>query len=250
MESFVSFIRGALRAWFAEVRDLLFPRGCAGCDAPDEVLCPACRALFAQPCLRVLPNGHADYCYACSMYQGRVRHAILAWKDHSDEECDPVFASLLADSVLEVLGARGWHNPATCPLVLVPAPSSASSMRRRGRWQMLPLVKAMRRDLSRCGFQVRVKPVLRLEGVRGKSVQRAGASARSERIAGHVRVDETLLDGDSLFVIIDDIVTTGVTMGHCATALRRAGAVHVIGVALACVVNRASAVETSDMKGD
>ena len=31
------------------VVNLLFPRGCAGCDKPDEVLCEACRALFSQP---------------------------------------------------------------------------------------------------------------------------------------------------------------------------------------------------------
>ena len=31
------------------VVNLLFPRGCAGCDKPDEVLCEACRELFSQP---------------------------------------------------------------------------------------------------------------------------------------------------------------------------------------------------------
>lgn len=99
----------------------------------------------------------------------------------------------------------------------------------------MPLVKAMRHDLFGYGFQVEVKPVLHLEGVRGKSVERAGASGRLERIAGHVRVDETFIDDDSLFIIVDDIVTTGATMAHCATSLHQAGAVHVIGAALACV---------------
>lgn len=235
MESFVLFIWRALFAWFAAVRDLLFPRGCAGCDAPDEVLCPSCRTLFSQPCIRVLPDSHADRCYACSLYRGFVRHAILAWKDHSDEECDSVFASFLVDLVLTVLGGTRPHDTAASSLVLVPAPSSVSSMRSRGRWQTLPLVKAMRHDLLGYGFQVEVKPVLHLEGVRGKSVERAGASGRLERIAGHVRVDETFIDDDSLFIIVDDIVTTGATMAHCATSLHQAGAVHVIGAALACV---------------
>ncbi|WP_200754438.1 ComF family protein [Bifidobacterium commune] len=173
------------------------------------------------------------------MYRGFVRHAILAWKDHSDEECDSVFASFLAGLVLTVLGATRPRDTAASSLVLVPAPSSVSSMHSRGRWQTLPLVKAMQHDLRGYGLQVEVKPVLHLEGVKGKSVQRTGASGRSERIAGHVRVDETFIDDDSLFIIVDDIVTTGTTMGHCATSLHQAGAVHVIGVALACVESEA-----------
>ena len=31
---------------FAHMANLLFPRGCAGCDKPDDVLCDACLASF------------------------------------------------------------------------------------------------------------------------------------------------------------------------------------------------------------
>ncbi|WEV65199.1 MULTISPECIES: phosphoribosyltransferase family protein [unclassified Bifidobacterium] len=229
-------IHDAFSAWCIAIRDLLLPRGCAGCDAPDEVLCPSCAALFRHAYSRQLP-GKVGYCYGCSWYQGAVRHAILNWKDHGDEECDRIFAVLMADLTAKVLRRQGAcaHG---CALALVPAPSSPSSMHRRGRWQTLPLTRLMSRSLNVDGLCAVTKPVLKLEGVHGKSVQAAGAASRSRRIDGHVHVAQDLSGDDSLFVVVDDIVTTGATMGQCMSALTAAGARRVIGLALACTPNR------------
>ncbi|WEV68098.1 phosphoribosyltransferase family protein [Bifidobacterium sp. ESL0769] len=236
MGTVASRLFGALRFWFAAIRDVLLPRGCAGCDKPDEVLCPSCASLFGHVYRKALP-GNAGCCYGCSWYRGAVRQAILNWKDHGDEECDCAFALLLADLALKVLRQEGPYSR-TRSLALVPAPSSASSMHRRGRWQTLPLVRLMARRLDRQGFSAVAKPVLKLEGVQGKSVQASSAQSRSRRIAGHVRVTEDLKGDDSLFIVIDDIMTTGATMGQCISALRAAGASNVIGLALACTPNR------------
>ncbi|WEV68775.1 phosphoribosyltransferase family protein [Bifidobacterium sp. ESL0775] len=236
MNAFVSSAGGMAYAWYAAVRDLLLPRGCAGCDMPDEVLCPSCSKLFRQVCSKPLA-GDMGSCYSCAWYRGAARHAVLAWKDHGDEECDAVFSSLLADLIVKVLGTSSG-NARSPRLVLVPAPSSKASMRHRGRWQMLPVTKALARDLYGYGFEVRIEPALRLEGVSGKSVQTSGASGRSQRIAGHVRATKRLAGEDVLFLVIDDIVTTGATMGQCISALRLAGARDVMGFALACTPNK------------
>ena len=74
------------------VVNLLFPRGCAGCDKPDEVLCEACRALFSQPTAQSFDGVAMQRWFACGWYRGTVRRAVLAWKDHGDEECDRAFA--------------------------------------------------------------------------------------------------------------------------------------------------------------
>lgn len=228
-----------LGAWFGAAIDLLLPRGCAGCDMPDEVLCPSCCRLFEQSCRKPL-SGDVGCCYACGWYQGTVRHAILAWKDHGDEQCDVVFASLLASLLVNVLDPQTKHGEChrLHNLVLVPAPSSPESVRHRGRWQMLPLARRVARDLRAYGCAATVRPLLRLEGVRGKSVQTSGGSGRAQRIAGHVRATQHLDDDDAVFLVIDDIVTTGATMSHCMAALRDAGARHVMGFALACTPNK------------
>ncbi|WEV47417.1 phosphoribosyltransferase family protein [Bifidobacterium sp. ESL0690] len=225
-----------LRAWLAAIEDVLLPRGCAGCDKPDEVLCPSCASLFGHAYPKALP-GDAGCCYGCSWYRGAVRQAILNWKDHGDEECDRAFALVLADLALKVVAQESPYSR-TRSLALIPAPSSPSSMHRRGRWQTLPLVRLMARRLDSLGFSVVTKPVLKLEGVHGKSVQASSAQSRSRRIEGHVRVIEDLKGDDSLFIVVDDIVTTGATMGQCISALRAAGARNVIGLALACTPNR------------
>lgn len=86
------------------MRDALFPRGCAGCDRPDEVLCGDCRSLFANWRNRELVSGQetqgAVHTWSASTYQGVVRHAILAWKDHDDTELDTIFGEVMA-SLLE-----------------------------------------------------------------------------------------------------------------------------------------------------
>lgn len=252
-------ITGPLCLLAGAFRDLLLPRGCAGCDVPDEVLCPRCMALFDSVHTRILSVNDKTRCYACAQYEGAARRAILAWKDHGDEECDDAFARCLARLVLRMInpfqGPVGGteaiaQNVDICgipdvndmhgvrEILLVPAPSSPASMRRRGRWQMAPLAKRAAKILNDSGMHAKSCPILRLEGVRGKSVQTSGSLARSQRIQGHVRAVDAIYDESALVFIMDDIVTTGSTMGQCVTALRAAGARYVVGLALACTPMR------------
>lgn len=102
---------------------LLLPRGCAGCDKPDEVLCPDCQALFRKHV--TLPLGGSSTgtvagtgagtgtaaraavppvaITAGGVYQGRVRRAILSWKDHGDAECDKAFAQICRELARETV---------------------------------------------------------------------------------------------------------------------------------------------------
>ena len=133
------------------MRDALFPRGCAGCDRPDEVLCGDCRSLFANWRNRELVSGQetqgAVHTWSASTYQGVVRHAILAWKDHDDTELDTIFGEVMA-SLLEHSAIHRSCRRQTAVLV-VPVPSSPASMRRRGRRHIDP-------------FQGRGKRIMRL----------------------------------------------------------------------------------------
>lgn len=212
---------------WAAMRDVALPRGCAGCDAPDAVLCPECRALFAGAVAFPAPRTAMGEGFACAPYRGAVRRAVLGWKDHGDEECDGVFAELLGALAVGVLD-RGRS-----PLLVVPAPSSASSMRRRGRWHMRPLARAVARRLRDYGTPTVMAPALRSVHVRGRSVETATAAERAARVGGRVAVRPGMALRGRDVVVVDDIVTTGATVRQCCAALRRAGARVVTCLALA-----------------
>lgn len=78
-----SFVRewcAAAAGLLRELGYLLFPRGCAGCDAPDEVLCSRCESKFHHCIPFRLHPGTLHLGFACALYRGVAREAILNWK--------------------------------------------------------------------------------------------------------------------------------------------------------------------------
>ena len=119
-----------ISAWLGAIRDVVLPRGCAGCDAPDAVVCGECRELLDRTVAFDMPGTSMGRGYACAWYRGAVRRVILGWKDHHDEECDGPLSEAMA-----VLAARCLQSTVSGmrTVLVVPAPSSSASVHRRGR---------------------------------------------------------------------------------------------------------------------
>lgn len=219
----------------AHVMNLLFPRGCAGCDKPDDVLCDVCRALFDCRVSQPLERTWMGRWFACGWYRGAARQAILSWKDHGDEECDRPFADALC-SLAEytgVVGGLGKDMP--CDRVLiVPAPSSRASMRQRGRRHMMPLSQCLASYLrDRTGIHVHACAALESKVVTGKSVETKGTAQRSQRLKGRITVRSGISLRGAAVILVDDIVTSGTTMRRCVDALVSQGALVLTVLALA-----------------
>jgi len=62
--------------------DLLLPVDCGGCGVPGALLCPDCAALLGEP-VQVCPPcyGALAPVYALGAYRGRLRTALLAYKE-------------------------------------------------------------------------------------------------------------------------------------------------------------------------
>ncbi|NEG96126.1 ComF family protein [Bifidobacterium sp. SMB2] len=217
------------------IRDIMLPRGCAGCDAPDERLCATCAAGFRRRVVRAVP---ATMCssgrvLACGWYRGGVRRAILRWKDHGDEEITPDLASMMRERARN--GAVEQLVDADRRVVVVPVPSSPKSLRRRGRSHVVPLARAVCAHLTSCGLDAVVMPALSITGVQAKSVQRSRPGQRAARLSGHIHVrnPETLRGGQIL--LVDDIVTTGATIRQCSQTLQDHDATVVAAMTLAAV---------------
>lgn len=216
---------------------LLAPRACAGCDRPDLSLCPTCRSLLFRPLSVPAPAYALGQALACAPYSGPVRRIILAWKDHDNRPLDGPLGQALADlapALSRLIDPLLRSKPAKAILV-VSAPSSAASLRRRGRAHPQPILLSLVQALQRQGLDVRVEPALIMNSVKTRSVQAGGRRNRSRRLTGRIAVaDPSRLAGHPVLVV-DDIITTGSTIRQCARALETAGALPLAALALAAV---------------
>jgi ComF family protein len=191
---------------------ILLPVDCAGCGADDRALCAACRGAL-EPAVEVREAAGLSVHTALD-YEGVVRRVILNFKENDRTDAATALARPLAHAVAAALAA---HPDAELALV----PPSRSSYRRRG---YDPVRLLARRAGLRAG---RV-----LAHSRSTGVQKAlGAQERAANLHGALRA-RVPLDGRR-FIVVDDVLTSGATLGEAARAIRAAGGEVVGGSTLA-----------------
>lgn len=280
-------LAGALKSAGGSLGEVLMPRTCPCCAVPvtygaGSPLCEAClpqlRSALAKVervyALQPLDGAAAPEVRAASRYEGIMPRALLALKNAGRTDLVPLMGEALARCVYELLRAhRGElvRNPASgaakSEVLLIPAPSSPASVRRRGYAPASLLAReASQRLKGRLPAGMRVMPLDimgytsspsgsaggslgsvvgaltgRLGGASGGEEQKTlTAVARSERMHGALRVLEPALVEGRLCIVCDDVVTTGATAAEMVRALREAGSV-VLGVcAVASVPKKAS----------
>jgi len=214
----------------AALLDLLLPPTCGGCRREGSYLCATCsrplRRRLAEPPgvplgLRSrLPVGIAQLEWLAA-YTGTTRAVLHALKYEGVRS--------LAEPLGVLLAAR-WAYAGRGGDVLVPVPLHRRRLGDRGYDQAELLALAAGRRL-----RLPVAPALRRE--EATSAQHAlGRGARASNVGQAFTVEPraaSLLDGRRV-VLVDDILTTGATIGACAMALRSSG----VGAVSALVVAR------------
>ncbi|HEY0487065.1 MAG TPA: phosphoribosyltransferase family protein, partial [Mycobacteriales bacterium] len=218
--------------------DLVLPQDCAGCDLPGTVLCARCEADFAGAARRVCPSPPPPgfpRCWAVADYDGPVRAALLAYKEHDRRTLAPVLGRALGRAVVGVVPAS---SGAPDPVVLVPVPSTPAAVRARGADHVLTLARVVAGELVRTGRDVRVG---RLLGVARTRRDSAGldAAARRENLAGafRARLPDVARSAAARIVLVDDLVTTGATLAEATAALGAVG-VRPAGAAVVAATGR------------
>lgn len=274
-------LAGALKSAGGSLGEVLMPRTCPCCAVPvaygaGSPLCEACLPQLHSALARVeqvqvlqplssgdcAAGGGAPEVRAASRYEGIMPRALLALKNAGRTDLLPLLGEGLARSVYELLRARraeiqhGSSEPVE--VLLVPAPSSAQSVRRRGYAPANLLVQEAVRQLNRrLPASVRVRAVdvigyaprnrrgsgasIISDAISGAQNEQKGLGAvgRAERMHGALRVMEPALCTDRISVICDDVVTTGATASEMARVLQESGS-RVLGVcAVAAVPKKA-----------
>ncbi|WP_084635003.1 ComF family protein [Propionicicella superfundia] len=203
-----------MRVWDATL-DVLLAGRCAGCGAPGRTLCPGCRSALAgeRPWRVELPVPVV----AAHEYRDPVRGLVVAYKERGAWTLAGPLGRRLAIAAARVWGGAG--PPA--PLTVVPVPSRAEAVRERGLDTTLHLSRMAVGVLRRStGVPVRVVAALRIAG---QVEDQAGldTAGRRANVAGAFRA-RPLPDGLPA-VLVDDVCTTGATLGEAVRAARAAG---------------------------
>lgn len=240
--------RNALRRGAKLVELALFPSFCKICgsllERPGErVLC--------EGCLRNILPGTASSCVCCGRffdgeggphacaaclerkpsfdrhrscgpYRGALKDALLLFKYRRFRSLGKALGRFVADALAEEVVL--WEGVD----VVVPVPLHARRRRERGfdqarvlareigRLRRLPVAAGVLRKVRNIPPQTSLERDERRANVRG-----AYEVARPDRIRGRV------------VLLVDDVFTTGSTMGECAAVLKRAGAREVRAVTVA-----------------
>ncbi len=202
--------------------DLFFPRHCPFCGriVGRELLCGTCKA--SLPYCGEVRTGGFGRCAAPLYYEDAVREAILAFKFKGKLEALDCFGSLMAQTAAEAFS--GAFDAVTW------APVSRKRLRQRGYDQARLLCASLCVDWH-------MKPQETLRKVRDNPAQ-SGMEDAAARRANVLGVYEAVRPADiagKRFLLVDDILTTGATLGECVRVLKEAGAADAVCLTLAAV---------------
>jgi predicted amidophosphoribosyltransferase len=203
---------------WAGLVDLVLPAGCAGCGTERVPLrygvCAACvEALESLPPAPAAPTPvppGLPPCTALGAYDGVLRDVLLEYKERGRHGLAVPLGALLADVVAASLGgARGG-------VLLVPVPDTAKAARVRHGDHMVRLARQATAWLRRAGWPAATARPLRAlprsdSAELGAAERAAVAESAFGLRAGRVPALRRAATGRAV-VVVDDIITTGVTL--------------------------------------
>lgn len=176
---------------------------------------------------------------SATAYAGAARRALLTFKERGRVNLARPLAYATAQAALARVDVLPLRYAPGDGLLVVPVPSSVMSVRRRGYDPVRRLASLVAESLAYAGVPAAWCPALRL-ATRVSDQAGLSASERQANLAGAhdvARRYATYVAGRAVLVV-DDVVTTGSTVGEAARALFGVGAARVGAVTVAATALR------------
>lgn len=211
-----------MRRVASAVGDLAVPLTCGGCGRPGTSWCAACATRLCDAPRALSPRVEIDEpTWALGRYDGPLRAAVLALKEHGRRDLAPVFGHALASALMTL--AQWGDLSAGRRLAVIPAPTRAAAARRRGGD---PVTAVASTAVQVLGPRAAVLPLLATAGLTRDSAG-LSAGARASNLAGAIDLIRTppaaAMSADTVVVLVDDVLTTGATAAASTRRLSRAG---------------------------
>ena len=208
------------------IANTLFPPKCVLCgkilEKNELDLCAACRIDAPECPVKRTKLPFLDSWLAVWHYEDNVRRSLLRYKFHNKRHYAASYGRLLAMKI-----AR--EREETFDLITW-VPISRWRKLRRGYDQVELLAQAV------C-VELHMEPVQTLRKIRHNPPQSGivGQAQRRANVLGVYEAIEPENFKDKRVLLLDDIITTGATLGECARVLLTAGAKEVHCAAIAAV---------------
>ncbi len=205
----------------------IFGRHCAGCKKPGPAICNRCLSLIPLASSTQHPDIYGLYNYGHPL----VSHAVWNLKyRHAGQEAK-LLSKRGAGLVNEII-AEHLQSEQQQEITLVPVPQYKKKTASRGFNQSAVIADWFSQEI----------PESRVEDVLEKTKETLPQSHLADRKARIRNIDGTMqtknppasgLDPKKIYIVVDDVTTTGATFLEAKRALQTAGAKHILCIALA-----------------
>lgn len=213
---------------------IIFPPRCIFCGKPLDIktkleICSLCynsipfvSEQYCEQKLMTFTKNSIDQIICLCRYSGIIKSSLIRYKFFNKPGYHRTFARLLAERIQNMTDLNNIDIIASVPLY-------KKKKNERGYNQSLLISRQLAKEL---GIAEKSRLLERVKNTRSQSLLKN----RSER---YLNVKDAFIVNNSEQIInktvllVDDISTTGFTLEECAGALKKAGAIKVIGAVIA-----------------
>ena len=209
------------------ILEILFPIKCLGCGLKEEILCDSCISKIHLAERETDKNILAVFDYR----DETIKKAIWELKYHHKRYLGEKLGQLLYEFLIEDISDLRMGVPGRS-IYIIPVPISSNKTKIRGYNQSLSITRGFCTKAEPGIFELKNKIVFKKVDTTPQA-KIANRKKRLENISGVFEIKNKEIIKGRTIIVMDDVTTTGGTIGEIMKILKKAGAKKVIGFAVA-----------------